>query len=145
MQEVVFHLQYSRWRSKNLLAIAAIFVWLGAVWNSAESQGNPNFFTESAPIWLEPVLQPMNLEFVKDLWLPNIFIYNLKTYKVNKCFLFIVDMFLFFLEQLLVIFFIYLMSGFNPINIFSHQIGKKLKKIFFMPYNILHVPRAFEV
>ena len=27
---------------------------------------------------------PMNLEFVKDLWLPNIFIYNLKTYKVMK-------------------------------------------------------------
>ena len=27
---------------------------------------------------------PMNLEFVKDLWLPNIFIYNLKTYKVNE-------------------------------------------------------------
>ena len=26
--------------------------------------------------------EPMNLEFVKDLWLPNIFIYNLKTYKV---------------------------------------------------------------
>ena len=25
----------------------------------------------------------MNLEFVKDLWLPNIFIYNLKTYKVS--------------------------------------------------------------
>ena len=25
----------------------------------------------------------MNLEFVKDLWLPNIFIYNLKTYKVG--------------------------------------------------------------
>ncbi|XP_023346797.1 glycine receptor subunit alpha-2 isoform X2 [Eurytemora carolleeae] len=25
---------------------------------------------------------PMNLEFVKDLWLPNIFIYNLKTFKV---------------------------------------------------------------
>ena len=24
----------------------------------------------------------MNLEFVKDLWMPNIFIYNLKTYKV---------------------------------------------------------------
>ena len=28
------------------------------------------------------VMVPMNLEFVKDLWLPNIFIYNLKTYKV---------------------------------------------------------------
>merc|ERR1712004_341183 len=25
---------------------------------------------------------PMNLEFVKDLWLPNIFIYNIKSYKV---------------------------------------------------------------
>ena len=29
-----------------------------------------------------PFMSPMNLEFVKDLWLPNIFIYNLKTYKV---------------------------------------------------------------
>jgi hypothetical protein len=28
------------------------------------------------------IMVPMNLEFVKDLWLPNIFIYNLKTYKV---------------------------------------------------------------
>ena len=25
---------------------------------------------------------PVNLELVKDLWLPNIFIYNLKTFKV---------------------------------------------------------------
>ncbi|XP_023331019.1 gamma-aminobutyric acid receptor subunit rho-1 isoform X1 [Eurytemora carolleeae] len=30
----------------------------------------------------EPLNMPMNLEFVKDLWLPNIFIYNLKTFKV---------------------------------------------------------------
>ena len=30
----------------------------------------------------EHVMVPMNLEFVKDLWLPNIFIYNLKTFKV---------------------------------------------------------------
>jgi hypothetical protein len=28
------------------------------------------------------IMVPMNLEFVKDLWVPNIFIYNLKTYKV---------------------------------------------------------------
>jgi len=28
------------------------------------------------------VTESMNLEFVKSLWLPNIFIYNLKTYKV---------------------------------------------------------------
>ena len=25
---------------------------------------------------------PVNLELVKQLWLPNIFIYNLKTFKV---------------------------------------------------------------
>ena len=30
----------------------------------------------------DPVMVPMNLEFIKDLWVPNIFIYNLKTYKV---------------------------------------------------------------
>lgn len=28
------------------------------------------------------ILVPMSLEMVKDLWLPNIFIYNIKTYKV---------------------------------------------------------------
>ena len=32
---------------------------------------------------IEPLNMPMNLEFVKDLWLPNIFIYNLKTFKVK--------------------------------------------------------------
>jgi len=30
----------------------------------------------------ENVMVPMNLEFIKELWVPNIFIYNLKTYKV---------------------------------------------------------------
>ena len=30
----------------------------------------------------DDVAESMNLEFVKSLWLPNIFIYNLKTYKV---------------------------------------------------------------
>jgi len=30
----------------------------------------------------DAILVPMNLEFVKDLWLPNIFIYNIKSYKV---------------------------------------------------------------
>ena len=33
---------------------------------------------------LDPIKMPMNLEFVKDLWLPNIFIYNLKTFKVSQ-------------------------------------------------------------
>ena len=27
---------------------------------------------------------PVNLELVNQLWLPNIFIYNLKTFKVNS-------------------------------------------------------------
>ena len=28
----------------------------------------------------DPVMVPMNLEFIKDLWVPNIFIYNLKSF-----------------------------------------------------------------
>ena len=36
----------------------------------------------SDPESTDPVMVPMNLEFIKDLWMPNIFIYNLKTYKV---------------------------------------------------------------
>ena len=30
----------------------------------------------------DPVMVPMSLELINDLWVPNIFIYNLKTYKV---------------------------------------------------------------
>ena len=39
---------------------------------------DPEYANNSA----NPQNIPMNLEFVKDLWVPNIFIYNLKTYKV---------------------------------------------------------------
>ena len=35
-----------------------------------------------SPNSTDPVMVPMNLEFIKELWVPNIFIYNLKTYKV---------------------------------------------------------------
>ena len=31
----------------------------------------------------DDALIPVNLELVKQLWLPNIFIYNLKTFKVT--------------------------------------------------------------
>ena len=41
-------------------------------------QAGPGVNTTNNP----DIIVPMNLEFVKDLWLPNIFIYNLKTYKV---------------------------------------------------------------
>jgi len=43
-----------------------------------EAQNNKSVDGEPS----EAVLVPMNLEFVKDLWLPNIFIYNIKSYKV---------------------------------------------------------------
>ena len=39
---------------------------------------NPNFNLTNSP----DVTVPMNLEMIKDLWLPNILIYNLKTFKV---------------------------------------------------------------
>jgi len=41
---------------------------------------DPEFEKKNNPRDASP--EPMNLEFVKDLWLPNIFIYNLKSYKV---------------------------------------------------------------
>ncbi len=41
-------------------------------------QAGPGVNTTGNP----DIIVPMNLEFVKDMWLPNIFIYNLKTYKV---------------------------------------------------------------
>ena len=45
-------------------------------WNSSLS-GQPD---ELPP---DDALIPVNLELVKQLWLPNIFIYNLKTFKVS--------------------------------------------------------------
>lgn len=47
----------------------------------------PTFGQEQAGVGVNTtgnpdIIVPMNLEFVKDMWLPNIFIYNLKTYKV---------------------------------------------------------------
>ena len=41
-------------------------------------QAGPGVNTTNNP----DILVPTSLEFVKDLWLPNIFIYNIKTYKV---------------------------------------------------------------
>ena len=45
---------------------------------SKEQINNPNFNLTLSP----DVSVPMNLEMIKDLWLPNILIYNLKTFKV---------------------------------------------------------------
>ena len=51
-------------------------IWLGP--DFGREQAGPGVNTTMNP----DIIVPMNLEFVKDLWLPNIFIYNLKTYKV---------------------------------------------------------------
>ena len=51
-------------------------IWLGPEFG--REQAGPGINTTMNP----DIIVPMNLEFVKDLWLPNIFIYNLKTYKV---------------------------------------------------------------
>jgi hypothetical protein len=56
-------------------------------WPEKRIQLGPDFGREQAGPGVNvtdnpDIIVPMNLEFVKDLWLPNIFIYNLKTYKV---------------------------------------------------------------
>ena len=58
----------SRTRGKSLRKTNDCFLWVFYFQAQINSTG--------------PVTTPLNLEFVKDLWLPNIFIYNLKTYKV---------------------------------------------------------------
>ena len=52
-------------------------------WNERRLNVGPDFGASlRPPNSTDPVMVPMNLEFIKDLWVPNIFIYNLKTYKV---------------------------------------------------------------
>ena len=52
-------------------------------WNERRLSVQPDFGASlRPPNSSDPVMVPMNLEFIKELWVPNIFIYNLKTYKV---------------------------------------------------------------
>ena len=53
-------------------------------WNERRLNLQPDFGAslKEAPNSTDTVMVPMNLEFIKELWVPNIFIYNLKTYKV---------------------------------------------------------------
>ena len=52
-------------------------------WNERRLSVQPDFGASlRPPNSTDPVMVPMNLEFIKELWVPNIFIYNLKTYKV---------------------------------------------------------------
>ena len=60
-----------------------ISMYFNIEWQEPRLKMLPSFGASRRPNnSMEPVTVPMNLEFVKDLWLPNIFIYNLKTYKV---------------------------------------------------------------
>ena len=52
-------------------------------WNERRLNVQPDFGSSlRTPNSTDAVMVPMNLEFIKELWVPNIFIYNLKTYKV---------------------------------------------------------------
>ena len=63
--------------------IVTISLYFNIQWQEPRLKMLPSFGASSRPNnSMEDVMVPMNLEFVKDLWLPNIFIYNLKTYKV---------------------------------------------------------------
>ena len=60
-----------------------ISMYFNIEWQEPRLNMLPSFGASRRPNnSMEPVTVPMNLEFVKDLWLPNIFIYNLKTFKV---------------------------------------------------------------
>jgi len=52
-------------------------------WNERRLNVQPDFGASlRSPNSTGPWMVPMSLEFIKDLWVPNIFVYNLKTYKV---------------------------------------------------------------
>ena len=52
-------------------------------WNERRLNAAPEFGASlKIPNSTDPVKVPMSLELINDLWVPNIFIYNLKTYKV---------------------------------------------------------------
>ena len=54
-------------------------------WNEQRLKMNPEFGAEFATpnsTDVSDAMVPMGLEFINGLWVPNIFIYNLKTYKV---------------------------------------------------------------
>ena len=54
-------------------------------WNEQRLNMNPEFGAEFATpnsTDVSDAMVPMGLEFINGLWVPNIFIYNLKTYKV---------------------------------------------------------------
>ena len=61
----------------------AISMYFNVEWQEPRLKMLPSFGASLRPKnSRESVVVPTNVELVKDLWLPNIFIYNLKTFKV---------------------------------------------------------------
>ncbi len=58
--------------------------YFNVLWKEPRLRITDSFFKElNFTEDLDPeALHPVNLELVNELWLPNIFIYNLKTFKV---------------------------------------------------------------
>ena len=55
--------------------------YFNVLWKEPRLHISRNFFRELNQTSPDSLI-PVNLELVNDLWLPNIFIYNLKTFKV---------------------------------------------------------------
>ena len=58
--------------------------YFNVLWQEPRLQISERFLRElNHSITTSETMIPVNLELVNDLWLPNIFIYNLKTFKVS--------------------------------------------------------------
>ena len=59
--------------------------YFNVLWQEPRLRISERFLSELNHSVITPeTMIPVNLELVNDLWLPNIFIYNLKTFKVTK-------------------------------------------------------------
>merc|ERR1719233_2540204 len=56
--------------------------YFNAGWNERRLKLQSDFGSSCPNSSDKMILVPMNLEFIKDLWIPNIYIYNLKTFEV---------------------------------------------------------------
>ena len=65
--------------------IVTISLYFNIQWQEPRLKMLPSFGASSRPNnSMEDVMVPMNLEFVKDLWLPNIFIYKPKDLQSDR-------------------------------------------------------------
>jgi hypothetical protein len=58
-------------------------LYFNVQWREPRLQLNRGFFQHASAEGDEETLVPVNLNLIHDLWVPNVFIYNLKTFKVG--------------------------------------------------------------